>query len=97
MRVALYVRVSTQRQAQQQNVEQQVERLRAQVAAHVEEEGWEVREEHVFRDDGYSGATLRRPGLDRLRDGRRLAGAGSGAGDGPGPPGAQLCPPDAAP
>jgi site-specific DNA recombinase len=34
----------------------------------VEEEGWEVREEHVFRDDGYSGATLRRPGLDRLRD-----------------------------
>ena len=65
MRVALYVRVSTQRQAQQQNVEQQVERLRAHVAAHVEEEGWEVREEHVFRDDGYSGATLRRPGLDR--------------------------------
>jgi site-specific DNA recombinase len=27
-----------------------------------------VREEHVFRDDGYSGAHLRRPGLDRLRD-----------------------------
>jgi site-specific DNA recombinase len=25
-------------------------------------------EEHVFRDDGYSGANLRRPGLDRLRD-----------------------------
>jgi site-specific DNA recombinase len=68
MRVALYVRVSTQRQAQQQNVEQQVERLRAHVAAHAEEESWEVREEHVFRDDGYSGATLRRPGLDRLRD-----------------------------
>jgi site-specific DNA recombinase len=57
----------TQRQAQQQNVEQQVERLRTHVTAHVEE-GWEVREEHVFRDDGYSGATLRRPGLERLRD-----------------------------
>lgn len=68
MRVALYVRVSTQRQAQQQNVEQQVERLHAHVAAHAEEEGWEAREESVFRDDGYSGATLRRPGLDRLRD-----------------------------
>ena len=25
-------------------------------------------QEHVFRDDGYSGASLRRPGLDRLRD-----------------------------
>lgn len=30
--------------------------------------GGEVREEHVFRDDGYSGAHWRRPGLDRLRD-----------------------------
>jgi site-specific DNA recombinase len=72
MRVALYVRVSTQRQAQQQNVEQQVEQqveqLRAHVTAHAEEESWEIREESVFRDDGYSGATLRRPGLDRLRD-----------------------------
>jgi DNA invertase Pin-like site-specific DNA recombinase len=34
MRVALYVRVSTQRQAQQQTVEEQVERLRAHLAAH---------------------------------------------------------------
>jgi site-specific DNA recombinase len=60
MRVALYVRVSTQRQAQQQNVEQQLERLRAHLAAHAAhaaQEGWEVGDEHVFRDDGYSGAT----------------------------------------
>jgi site-specific DNA recombinase len=68
MRIALYVRVSTQRQAQQQTVEQQVERLRAHVAAQAVQEGWEVGEDTVFRDDGYSGATLRRPGLDRLRD-----------------------------
>jgi len=68
MRVALYARVSTQRQAQQQNVEQQLERLRAHLAAHAAQDGWEVHEEHVFRDDGVSGATLRRPGLDRLRD-----------------------------
>jgi site-specific DNA recombinase len=67
MTLALYVRVSTQRQAQQ-NVEQQVERLRAHLAAHAAQEGWQVSDEHVFRDDGYSGATLRRPGLDRLRD-----------------------------
>jgi site-specific DNA recombinase len=68
MRVARYVRVSTQRQAQQQTVEQQVERLQAHVAVQAGPEGWEVGEETVFRDDGYSGATLRRPGLDRLRD-----------------------------
>lgn len=68
MRVALYVRVSTQRQAQQQNVEQQLDRLRAHLAAHAAQEGWEVGEDDIFRDDGYSGATLRRPGLDRLRD-----------------------------
>jgi site-specific DNA recombinase len=67
----MYVRVSTQRQAQEGNVEQQVERLRAHLAAHVagaEPDGWEGGEDHVFGDDGHSGATLRRPGLDRLRD-----------------------------
>src|SRR5258706_9767601 len=67
MRLGIYVRVSTQRQAQAQGIEQQLERLQAHVAAHAAE-GWDVREEHVFRDDGYSGAHLRRPGLDRLRD-----------------------------
>jgi hypothetical protein len=30
--------------------------------------GWRVAAEHVFRDDGYSGARLDRPGLDALRD-----------------------------
>jgi site-specific DNA recombinase len=27
-----------------------------------------VADEDVFRDDGYSGASLKRPGLERLRD-----------------------------
>jgi site-specific DNA recombinase len=67
MRLGIYVRVSTQRQAQAQGIEQQLERLQAYVATHAAA-GWEVQEEHVFRDDGYSGAHLRRPGLDRLRD-----------------------------
>jgi len=62
--IAVYARVSTQRQAQANTTEQQLERLRAYVQAH----GWDLPLEHVFRDDGYSGATLRRPGLDRLRD-----------------------------
>jgi site-specific DNA recombinase len=65
MRVALYVRVSTDRQQQAQTIEQQVTRLQSYVAAH---DGWTVREEHVFRDDGASGAKLDRPGLDALRD-----------------------------
>jgi len=67
MRLGIYVRVSTQRQAQAQGIEQQLERLQAYVATHAAA-GWEVQEEHVFRDDGYRGAHLRRPGLDRLRD-----------------------------
>jgi site-specific DNA recombinase len=31
-------------------------------------QGWNLSPEYVFRDDGYSGATLQRPGLERLRD-----------------------------
>jgi site-specific DNA recombinase len=61
----LYVRVSTDRQQQAQTIEQQVTQLRAWVATH---DGWTVREEHIFRDDGHSGAKLDRPGLDALRD-----------------------------
>jgi site-specific DNA recombinase len=64
MRIALYVRVSTQRQALQQTSEQQLERLRAWCT----QQEWEVRDEWIFRDDGFSGATLQRPGLDALRD-----------------------------
>jgi site-specific DNA recombinase len=64
MRVAVSVSVSTQRQAQSQTIEPQLERLRA----HIQAQGWQLRPEEIFRDDGYSGAYLVRPGLDRLRD-----------------------------
>ncbi len=70
MRAAVYARVSTIRQAQAQTIEQQLDRLRAAVAGR----GWELDEQHVYRDDGYSGASLSRPGLDRLRDHAGLAG-----------------------
>jgi site-specific DNA recombinase len=63
-RTALYVRVSTQRQAQQQSSDQQLARLRAWCADHA----GDVHEEWVFRDDGVSGSTLRRPGLEAVRD-----------------------------
>lgn len=69
MRVAVYVRVSTQRQAQAQTIEQQLDRLRE----YSRSQGWPWGEESIFRDDGYSGASLRRPGLDRLREQARQA------------------------
>lgn len=68
--VALYVRVSTSRQHHQQTIEQQLSRLHAYVAAHPD---GQVADEHIYRDDGYSGATLKRPGLDRLPDRVALA------------------------
>jgi len=47
-----------------QTIEQQLERLQA----HFQLQAWEWRDELVFRDDGYTGTTLKRPGLDRLRE-----------------------------
>jgi site-specific DNA recombinase len=70
MEGALYVRVSTTRQQQHQTIEQQLSRLRDYVVTHPD---WYVADEHIYRDDGYSGATLRRPGLDRLRDRAAMA------------------------
>jgi site-specific DNA recombinase len=69
MRIALYARVSTSRQAQAQTIEQQLERLQA----HVQAQSETVAEEAIFRDAGYSGASLSRPGLDQLRDRAALA------------------------
>jgi site-specific DNA recombinase len=69
MHVALYARVSSTRQAQTQTIEQQLTRLRT----HVQEQGWTLEERHIFRDDGYSGASLTRPGLDALQDRVALA------------------------
>ena len=64
MSTAIYVRVSTERQTQAQTIEQQIERLRQHLAAR----GEALQAEDIFRDESYSGATLNRPGLDRLRD-----------------------------
>ncbi len=70
MEVALYARVSTSRQQQQQTIEQQLSRLRTYVATQAE---WSSADAHLYRDAGYSGATLKRPGLDRLRDRAAMA------------------------
>jgi site-specific DNA recombinase len=71
MTVALYARVSTPRQSHTQTIEQQLQRLHTRVQECCEECGREDQRPdacRVFRDDGYSGTTLRRPGLDALRD-----------------------------
>src|SRR6266702_4106568 len=70
MRAAVYARVPATRQVQAQTIEQQLDRLRAEVAGR----GWQLDDQHVYRDDGYSGASLGRPGLDRLRDHAALDG-----------------------
>jgi site-specific DNA recombinase len=62
VRMALYARVSTERQQERGTVTSQLELLRAAAEA----DRHEVIEEFV--DDGYSGARLDRPALDRLRD-----------------------------
>ena len=62
MRVAIYARVSTESQEARGTIGSQLEVLRKRVAT----------EEHElvaeYRDDGWSGARLDRPGLDALRD-----------------------------
>jgi site-specific DNA recombinase len=62
--VAVYVRVSTDRQAETQTSEQQLTALQAYVA----QQHWLVQPEHSYRDEGVSGTRLDRPALDRLRD-----------------------------
>ena len=61
---AIYARVSSARQRKDQTIGSQTAALRAHAATlHLE-----LPEEWVFEDEGHSGATLVRPGLERLRD-----------------------------
>jgi site-specific DNA recombinase len=64
LRVALYARVSTDRQAKDGTIDSQVSALRACIEGAREV----LDDELIFCDDGVSGATLARPALDRLRD-----------------------------
>ena len=61
---AIYARVSSARQKQDETIVSQTAALRAHALAG----GFDVPEEWVFEDEGHSGATLVRPGLERLRD-----------------------------
>jgi site-specific DNA recombinase len=61
---AIYARVSSTRQAREQTIQSQT----AALLVHAEQQGLDVPPEWVFEDEGYSGATLVRPALERLRD-----------------------------
>ena len=61
---AIYARVSSARQAKDQTIGSQLSALRE----HAGESRLDVPEDRVFADEGHSGATLVRPGLEALRD-----------------------------
>jgi len=61
---AIYARVSSERQRQTETIQSQLAALRELVC----ERGLLVPDELVFCDEGFSGATLIRPALERLRD-----------------------------
>ncbi len=61
---AIYARVSSERQRQGETIQSQLAALRELAGAR----GLLIPEEFVFCDDGFSGATLNRPALERLRD-----------------------------
>src|SRR5881227_1758832 len=62
--VALYARVSSEQQNEARTIESQIADLRTRIAA----TGVALPAELEFVDNGYSGATLIRPALERLRD-----------------------------
>ena len=61
---AIYARVSSERQKEEGTIASQTALLLEYAKAHE----LNVPSEWIFEDEGYSGATLARPGLERLRD-----------------------------
>src|SRR3954466_9417771 len=61
---AIYARVSSDQQTADKTIASQLAALEARLAR----EGLRVAPEHRFLDEGFSGATLVRPALERLRD-----------------------------
>ena len=62
--VALYARVSSEQQAEAKTIESQLVEIRVRIAA----DGFDLTNVLEFVDDGYSGSTVVRPALERLRD-----------------------------
>jgi site-specific DNA recombinase len=64
LRAALYARVSSDQQAKTATIESQLSALESRVA----QDNHVLDDELRFVDDGYTGSTLLRPALERLRD-----------------------------
>ena len=61
---ALYARVSTARQEEQETIDPQIDEIKNRIIA----DGNIISPENVFQDDGWTGEMLQRPGLDAMRD-----------------------------
>ncbi len=61
---AIYARVSSDRQKEEQTIASQ----RAALLEYAEAHGYTVPSQWIFQDEGYSGSVLVRPSLERLRD-----------------------------
>ena len=64
LRAALYARVSSDQQAKAATIESQLSALEGRIL----QDGHALDPELRFVDDGYTGSTLLRPALERLRD-----------------------------
>ena len=71
---AIYARVSSDKQREEGTIASQTAALIGFARSH----GYQVPTEWVFEDEGYSGASLVRPGLERC-SGWRLCGLGRSA------------------
>ncbi len=61
---ALYARVSSAKQQLNENIASQI----AAIREYARQNDFQISPQHVYKDDGFSGARLDRPALDRLRD-----------------------------
>jgi site-specific DNA recombinase len=61
---AIYTRVSSDQQRENKTIGSQVDEL----LQFAQQQGYVVPEQYIFRDEGYSGALLVRPGLEKVRD-----------------------------
>lgn len=61
---AIYTRVSSDQQKEDKTIDSQVETL----LAFASEKGIVIAQENIFKDEGYSGTVLVRPGLEKIRD-----------------------------
>lgn len=63
-KAAIYTRVSSDQQKENKTIDSQVDEL----LQFAQDNDYVVPEEYIFRDEGYSGAILVRPGLEKVRD-----------------------------